>query len=180
MFAFSAVARARCACTASRERVLAYSACLRNTHYSSPESHSIHTRLKMVPTDGPDDLSKREALLLQLEARRQAINGQEQADTVQRQRARTSWADSQRPGGANPTWDGLISGCRAGSIYTLVGLAVVASATHISPLFRSGSSPGGRAWLVCTAGMAGFFFNAEMAVVGSEAREKALQRSDFK
>ena len=136
------------------------------------------SRLKMVPADGPDDLSKRDALLLQLEARRQAINRQEQADTVQRQRARTSWADSQRPGGANPTWDGLMAGCRAGSIYTLVGLAVVASATHMSPLFRSGSSPGGRAWLVCTAGMAGFFFNAEMAVVGSDARDKALQRSD--
>ena len=108
-----------------------------------------------------------------LEARRRSGSS---ADIVQQQRSRTSWANPQRADGANPTWDGLIAGAKYGVLFSLAGVATVGAATIASPAFRSASSAGGRAWLVCTFGMAGFFVNSEMAVVGTDARTKAPGR----
>ena len=108
---------------------------------------------------------------LELEERYRRAGG----DTIEHQRARTSWA-GQRADGANPTLDGLIAGTKAGLLGTAIGLAVVGAATVGSRSFRAASSPGSRAWLVCTFGMAGFFINSEMAVVGTEAREHAAGR----
>lgn len=93
------------------------------------------------------------------------------SDLVQQQRSRASWSAA-RSDGVNPTYDGLLAGAKSGAILTIVGLAAVGAATVMSPAFRTASSPGARAWLVCTAGMAGFFFNSEMAVVGTDARSR--------
>ena len=109
--------------------------------------------------------------VLELEERYRRAGG----DSIEHQRARTSWA-GQRADGANPTLDGFIAGSKYGLLSTLLGLAVVGAATVGSRRFRESSSPGGRAWLVCTFGMAGFFINSEMAVVGTEAREHAAGR----
>ena len=126
-------------------------------------------------THESDQGSQRERLLRELEARRlQASIGPE---LVQQQRARTSWSE-QRSDGVSPTWDGLLAGSTYGVLASLGGLAVVTAATLGSPAFRAASSPGGRAWLVCTCGMAGFFVNSEMAVVGSDARAKARARAN--
>ena len=116
---------------------------------------------------------QRAQLYATLEARRQS-SSVAAADVVRQQRQRTAWGE-RRSDGANPTWDGMLAGLRGGTIYTFVGIAAIGGLTLYSPGFRAASSPGGRVWLVCTAGMAGFFFNSEMAVGGSEAREKAIR-----
>ena len=94
------------------------------------------------------------------------------AESIEQQRNRTTW-NASRTDGANPTLDGLHAGAKSGTVFAVVGSVVVGVATAMSPGFRASTSPGVRAWLVCTAGMAGFFLNSEMAVVGTEAREKA-------
>lgn len=123
---------------------------------------------------GSSSSEQRAAILRSLEERRHnPPSASEMAEVVAMQRSRTSWADSQRADGSNPTHDGLIAGAKHGALYALVGFSVVGAATMLSPAFRTASSAGGRAWLVCTAGMAGFFINSEMAVVGTEVRERA-------
>ena len=118
-----------------------------------------------------DMTSKSRDVRVELDARRAATAS---IDAIDQQRARTAWANTQaRADGANPTYDGLIAGTRSGALHALVGLAAVSAATVGSPTFRAATSPGARAWIVCIVGMAGFFINSEMAVVGSDARDKA-------
>ena len=138
------------------------------------DKHSVDTDAMSNKSASTQDPVSAGDLLAQLEARRQRTASID-ADVVRVQRARTSWSEGQRENGANPTWDGLVAGARYGALYTFAGLAIVGGATMGSPAFRAASSAGGRAWLVCTIGMAGFFFNSEMAVVGTHARDKTAQ-----
>ena len=120
--------------------------------------------------------SKEAQLRESLQARRQSSDGA--ADMVQRQRARTSWTYPQREDGINPTLDGLLAGTKYGVVSTLLAVGAVSAGNFYSPAFRASLSPGGKAWLICTVGMAGFFINSEMAVVGTEARERAAAAAD--
>ena len=88
---------------------------------------------------------------------------------VERQRGRASWSSD---AGLAPTMDGLVAGYKAGAASGIAGAMLVYTLHLQTELFGS-MSTGGKVWLVCIAGMAGFFINSEQAVVGSDARAKA-------
>ena len=87
----------------------------------------------MVAQQRPSPVAE-EHRRLELEERYRRAGG----DTIEHQRARTSWA-GQRADGANPTLDGLIAGTKAGLLGTAIGLAVVGAATVGSRSFRAAS-----------------------------------------
>ena len=92
-----------------------------------------------------------------------------------RQRRRTNWQaagiDDRR---VNPTFDGLAAGSKYGALSGVLGGTTVFMLHRLGPSWFRGISIGGKVWIVTVAAMAGFFVCSEQAVVGTEARAKAI------
>jgi hypothetical protein len=86
---------------------------------------------------------------------------------IERQRKKVFWQQS-GDDLANPTLDGMRSGCKWGAIYALTGGAVIL-ALHCGTHRFNRMTTAGKVWLVTATGMAGFFIHSEHAIVGVEA-----------
>lgn len=72
--------------------------------------------------------------------------------------------------GRDPFREGSAAGFSSGSAAAALASTAIFGLGRLAPASRiSRMAPGGKAWLVCIAGMAGFFTSSEFAVVGSSS-----------